>query len=176
MPIPEIRLDMWSQQGLIIQSSNTYNSIKNVLEASTTPYASKNFRVFLQGSYGNDTNIYAESDVDIVICLDDCFQSDLTKLKEDERAAYKSAFRDATYTHADFKQHVLSVVEPELTLFQMKIVQMKIERVLVHAAKSRETGFSQAPEAFNPVDMGSSTDKFIAPMIDSQMLSIADID
>ncbi len=110
MPIPEIQLDTWSHQGSITQSSNTYNSIKNVLEASTTPYASKNFRVFLQGSYGNDTNIYAESDVDIVICLDDCFQSDLTELKEDERAAYKSAFRDATYTHADFKQHVLSVL------------------------------------------------------------------
>ena len=73
MPIPESQLETWSHQGSITQSSNTYNSIKNVLEAGTTPYASKNFKVFLQGSYGNDTNIYAESDVDIVIRLDDCF-------------------------------------------------------------------------------------------------------
>ena len=36
------------------------------------PYADKNLKVFLQGSYGNDMNIYAESDVDIVIRLDDC--------------------------------------------------------------------------------------------------------
>lgn len=110
MPIPESQLETWSHQGSITQSSNTYNSIKNVLEASTTPYASKNFKVFLQGSYGNDTNIYAESDVDIVIRLDDCFQSDLTELTEDEKAAYKSAFRDATYTHVDFKRDVLSVL------------------------------------------------------------------
>lgn len=34
-----------------------------------------NFKVFLQGSYGNDTNIYAESDVDIAIRLDNCFGS-----------------------------------------------------------------------------------------------------
>ncbi len=110
MPIPESQLETWSHQGSITQSSNTYNSIKNVLEASTTPYANKNFKVFLQGSYGNATNIYAESDVDIVICLDHCFHSDLTHLTEDERAAHKSAFRDATYTHADFKQDVLSTL------------------------------------------------------------------
>lgn len=110
MPIPESQLETWSHQGSITQSSNTYNTIKNVLEANTTPYANKNFKVFLQGSYGNDTNIYAESDVDIVIRLDDCFQSDLTHLNESEKAAYKSAFSDAAYTHVDFKRDVLSVL------------------------------------------------------------------
>lgn len=111
MPIPESQLETWSHQGSITQSSNTYNTIKNALEASTTPYASKNFKVFLQGSYGNDTNIYAESDVDIVIRLDDCFHSDLDSLSEDEKSAYKQAFSDATYTHADFKRDVLSVLQ-----------------------------------------------------------------
>jgi len=110
MPIPESQLETWSHQGSITQSSNTYNTIKNVLEANTTPYADKNFKVFLQGSYGNDTNIYAESDVDIVIRLDDCFLSDLSELTDKETEAYKSAFSDATYTHVDFKQDVLSVL------------------------------------------------------------------
>ena len=110
MPIPESQLETWSHQGSIFQSSNTYNTIKSVLEASTTPYAGKNFKVFLQGSYGNDTNIYAESDVDIVIRLDDCFQSDLDDLTEEEKTAYQSAFQDATYTYADFKKDVLAVL------------------------------------------------------------------
>lgn len=110
MPIPESQLDTWSHQGSITQSSSTYNSIKNVLEANTTPYAGKNFKVFLQGSYGNDTNIYAESDVDIVIRLDDCFFSDLDSLAEEEKEAYKHAFSDAKYTHVDFKRDVLSVL------------------------------------------------------------------
>lgn len=110
MPIPESQLDTWSHQGSITQSSNTYNSIKSVLEASTTPYSGKNFKVFLQGSYGNDTNIYAESDVDIIIRLDDCFFSDLDSLPEEEKTAYKQAFSDAVYTHADFKRNVLSVL------------------------------------------------------------------
>ena len=113
MPIPESQLETWSHQGSITQSSNTYNTIKSVLEASTTPYAGKNFKVFLQGSYGNDTNIYAESDVDIVIRLDDCFHSDLESLSDDEKSAYKQAFSDATYTHTDFKRDVLSVLEDQ---------------------------------------------------------------
>ena len=110
MPIPESQLKTWSHQGSITQSSNTYTSIKNVLEASTTPYAGKNFAVFLQGSYGNDTNIYAESDVDIVIKLDDCFFSDLDVLSDEEKAAHMQAFSDAAYTHVDFKRDVLSVL------------------------------------------------------------------
>lgn len=110
MPIPESQLEIWSHQGSITQSSNTYNTIKNVLEANTTPYAGKNFKVFLQGSYGNDTNIYAESDVDLVIRLDDCFFSDIDDLSEEERAARNNSFSDATYTHIDFKRDVLSVL------------------------------------------------------------------
>lgn len=110
MPIPESQLGTWSHQGSITQSSNTYNTIKNVLEASITPYAGKNFKVFLQGSYSNDTNIYAESDVDIVIRLDDCFFSDLDALSDDEKAVHKQVFSDAVYTHVDFKRDVLSVL------------------------------------------------------------------
>ncbi|WP_417277427.1 nucleotidyltransferase [Castellaniella sp.] len=110
MPIPESQLESWSHQGSITQSSNTYNSIKDVLEHRTAPYSGKKFNVFLQGSYGNDTNIYAESDVDIVIRLDDSFFSDLALLSEEEKASHKRAFSDAAYTHVDFKRDVLSVL------------------------------------------------------------------
>lgn len=111
MAIPESQLDTWSHQGSVSQSSTTYSAIKSALEAGTTSYARKNFSVFLQGSYGNDTNIYAESDVDIVILLDDCFHSDLSKLTEKEKAAYGSAFSDATYTHAEFRRDVRATLE-----------------------------------------------------------------
>ena len=45
MPIPESQLETWSHQGSITQSSSTYNTIKSVLEDSTTPYAGRNFKV-----------------------------------------------------------------------------------------------------------------------------------
>src|SRR5579862_7909746 len=110
MAVPEAQLDTWSHQGSITQSSATYNSIKNVLEASGTPYAGKNYEVFLQGSYGNYTNIYAESDVDIVIRLDDTFYSDRSKLTPAEEKAWQQAHPAAEYPLADFKRDVLRVL------------------------------------------------------------------
>jgi hypothetical protein len=110
MPIPEAQLETWSHQGSIAQSSATYNTIRNVLCAAGTPYAGRAFEVFLQGSYGNATNIYAESDVDIVIRLDDTFHSDLEQLTAEEQTAQQAAFEDATYTHTDFKRDVMSVL------------------------------------------------------------------
>jgi hypothetical protein len=110
MPIPENQLETWSHQGAIQSSSGTYKTVKELLEAAGTPYAAKDYSVFLQGSYGNDTNIYAESDVDVVICLNDCFQSDLSDLKPEEKAAWKKVHNDATYTHVNFKNDVLKVL------------------------------------------------------------------
>lgn len=113
MGIPESQLESWSHQGSITQSSTTYNTIKNVLETAGSPYAGKNYNVFLQGSYGNNTNIYAESDVDIVIQLNDCFRHDFNKLPDDQKKAFKAAHSNATYTHGEFKRDVRSVLEAE---------------------------------------------------------------
>lgn len=110
MPISEDRLETWSHQGSITQSSATYNSIRNVLIAAGTPYSGRAFEVFLQGSYGNSTNIYAESDVDIVIRLDDTFHSDLEQLTGEEKTAQEIAFEDASYTYSDFKRDVTTVL------------------------------------------------------------------
>jgi hypothetical protein len=110
MAIPETQLETWSHQGAIQGSSSTYNSIKDVLEKSGTPFAGKSFSVFLQGSYGNSTNIYAESDVDIVICLDEVFQSDTKDLNDQAKTAWDTAYKNAEYTHLDFSADVLSVL------------------------------------------------------------------
>jgi hypothetical protein len=60
MPIPEEQFDTWAKQGAVTGSKNTYATIKRVLEDPNAPYASRSFEVFLQGSYGNDTNVFAE--------------------------------------------------------------------------------------------------------------------
>ena len=111
MSIPESQLDTWSHQGSITQSAATYNAIKGVLEGTGTPYYGKDVRVFLQGSYGNDTNIFAESDVDVVIVLDACIQSDLAKLSDGEKVAYDKAYANATYSFNEFKRDVLGVLK-----------------------------------------------------------------
>jgi len=111
MAIPDSQLETWSHIGAAKGSAYTYNHIKDVLESRASTYAEKDFSVFLQGSYGNDTNIYSESDVDVVICLNDCFQSDRSRLSPAEEAAWKLTHHDAKYTHVDFKRDVLSFLE-----------------------------------------------------------------
>jgi hypothetical protein len=111
MGIPEQQLSTWSHQGSITQSSSTYATIKAALESADSGYSAKNFRVFLQGSYGNDTNIYSESDVDVVIVIDSMFHHDLSSLDEEQKAAFRSRHSDSTYKYSDFKKDVLDVLK-----------------------------------------------------------------
>lgn len=110
MAIPEKQLETWSHQGSVTQSSETYNGIKKVLEADGTPYTDKDVKVFLQGSYGNDTNIWAESDVDIVVQLNDTIHNDLSQLTEVEKSAFHRAYSTATYLYPDFRRDVVQVL------------------------------------------------------------------
>jgi hypothetical protein len=111
MAIPESQLETWSHQGSITQSKDTYATVKRALEAADTKYAGKSFDVFLQGSYGNDTNIYAESDVDVVIRLDSIYFYDTSALTPQQLAAFNADLTPATYSYADYKSHVVSALE-----------------------------------------------------------------
>jgi len=107
MAIPESQLETWSHQGSITQSKDTYASVKSALLDSKAVYADKSFDVFLQGSYGNDTNIYAESDVDVVIRLDSIYRGNVSALPPEQQAAYQQDFQAATYTFDEFKRGVV---------------------------------------------------------------------
>jgi len=111
MAIPLEQLQTWSSQGSITQSKNTYATVKGVLEDANANYKSRNFKVFLQGSYGNDTNIYAESDVDVVIRYDGAFFHDIQERPADEQAAFHSTYVDGTYPYSDFKAHVQQALQ-----------------------------------------------------------------
>jgi hypothetical protein len=115
MAIPEQQLEIWSHQGSVTNSSATYQAIRNVLGVATAPYAGRTYEIFLQGSYGNDTNIWAESDVDIVIGLSkgSCFHSDLSRLTDEQKALWRQAYVDATYGYREFKRDVLGVLAAE---------------------------------------------------------------
>ncbi len=107
MAIPESQLETWSHLGSVAQSSSTYTTIKNFLEDSGSPYYLKSFESFLQGSYGNDTNIYRDSDVDVVMRLDSTWYHDAHLLKNDQYEAFKRAYPgNAVYGLPEFKVEV----------------------------------------------------------------------
>jgi hypothetical protein len=134
MAIPESQLETWSHQGAVTTSKNTYAAIRNALMDSHAAFAGKQFEVFLQGSYGNDTNIRADSDVDIVLRLDSIFRSDVSKLSADQQAAYQGAFANSTYTLAAFKQDVISHLQ---AWFGHHLVQIGGKAVRVLANSNR---------------------------------------
>lgn len=107
MAIPEAQLETWAKQGSVTQSSTTYGTIKNALESNDAGYAGKDYQVFLQGSYCNDTNIWSESDVDVVMRLDSTFQYDISGLSGTEKTLFDTAFAgSASYTYSTFKEDV----------------------------------------------------------------------
>jgi hypothetical protein len=108
MAIPEAQLETWSHQGPTAQFTSTYDSIQTALYDVNSPYAARSFSVFLQGSYKNDTNVYGDSDVDIVICTDSIYYADTDKLSLEDKQRYEGGFVRAEYHLSDFKNDVVA--------------------------------------------------------------------
>lgn len=112
MAIPATQLETWSHQGAVAQSRDTYATIRRALNSDGAQYHGSDCKIFLQGSYGNDTNVYAESDVDVVICLRSTFHYVIDHLAPWERAAFESAYPgSASYLYPEFKVHVQQALE-----------------------------------------------------------------
>jgi hypothetical protein len=96
MPIPESQLETWAAQGATATAASTYTSIKAALDAVTWP-AGCSPEIYLQGSYRNDTNIYSESDVDVVVEFDCTYKSDVSALPQEQKQAYVDDMQAASY-------------------------------------------------------------------------------
>jgi hypothetical protein len=116
MSIPEGQLETWSRVGSQTQSKETYATIRNALDDNTAAYAGS-IEIFLQGSYGNDTNVYGrDSDVDIVMLCDKAYFRDLSQLSPTERAAYEAASSGSpSYPFATFKADVIEVLKKKFS-------------------------------------------------------------
>lgn len=111
MAIPESQLDTWSHIGSVTQSAQTYQTIRAVLDHVDAPYHHMDYTIFLQGSYGNDTNVFRESDVDVVIRLNQTYYADTGNLNEGAKANYDRAFVRADVAWTDFRKEVLEWLE-----------------------------------------------------------------
>ena len=107
MAIPESQLEKWSTQGSITQSAATYDTIKKALNDSSSPYYLKDFSIFLQGSYGNDTNVWKDSDVDIIIRVNQAFYTDLSHLEQGAKSSFDSAYSDGQYGFHEFRTEII---------------------------------------------------------------------
>lgn len=111
MAISEAQLETWSAQGKTGQFTDTYQSISANLLDSSAPYPVSECEAFLQGSYGNDTNVYADSDVDIVLKHNGTFYKDLTRLSPEALARYNNKYSgNASYPYSNFKTDAVGFI------------------------------------------------------------------
>lgn len=108
MGIPEAQLEIWAKIGAQQTSKETYATVKACLDAGE--YRGKSFCNFLQGSYGNDTNIRADSDVDVVMELTGIYYYDLSALPSDQELAYRNNHPSADYSFKEFRVDVMATL------------------------------------------------------------------
>jgi len=109
LPIPRSQLDTWSNQGATVTSQKTHESIRIALESYEWP-PGVTYDVYLQGSYRNTTNIYGNSDVDLVVELTSAFQYDISNLSLSEQGKYRADHSMATYRVDNFKDDVIQAL------------------------------------------------------------------
>jgi len=116
MYIPESQLTTWSHQGSITNSATTANSIKDTVNSYTGFPPDITFDVYLSGSYKNDTNIYGESDVDVVVELTSTFYYNVSV-----QQAGGMGIVPATYGFFDFKKSVIQCLENKFGTANVKV-------------------------------------------------------
>ena len=109
MSIPESQLQTWSRYIQTDKAINTHQSIRNVI--NNHQYSKEyEYEDYLQGSYKNNTNIWSDTDVDIVIQLNSIFRGNKKNLNEEERKKYENYYESASYTLQDFKNEIIDVL------------------------------------------------------------------
>ena len=106
MAIPERQLQTWSNQGAVQSSAATHKSVENCIK-KVSWNDDVNYVTYLQGSYPNYTNIYGNSDVDLVVEFRSIFSKNLSALTQEQKRQFDSDYDDAKYSLASFKKAVI---------------------------------------------------------------------
>ncbi len=109
MSIPEQQLKTWSHQGPTTGASKIYQRIRNALNMDAE-LAKHRVEVFLQGSYRNHTNIYGDSDVDVVVMLNETYMPNYEQLDSQTRGLMETRADPATYQFEHFRRDVAAAI------------------------------------------------------------------
>ena len=110
MSIPESILKAWAHQGSMATSGEVYKFINGTINSYTYGPSKIKPNVYIQGSYRNGTNIWSESDIDIIVEVKEIFQQDLSFLPAEQQALKQGNSPTSNYDYFSFKQDVLNVL------------------------------------------------------------------
>lgn len=86
--------------------NNVINMIKNAIQSSNE-FDSLKYEIFVQGSYGNNTNVRINSDVDVNVMLISTFFACYSEGKND--ADY--SFSDGSISYSDYKERAIRALK-----------------------------------------------------------------
>ena len=109
MPIPESQLDTWSNRGAQATAKKTHEHIQKTI-ANSEFITRKTVDTYLQGSYRNTTNIYGNSDVDIVAENKATFFYNIDLLSQLERERFHAAIGDSTYSWSTYRTELINAL------------------------------------------------------------------
>jgi len=98
-----------------VGSTTSYNSVRTALEGANSRVAARRPDIYLQGSYRNATNIYGDSDVDIVVEHRGIFERDCSALDFEAIQRQKSAYTVATDSWEQFRDDVFRTLQDYYT-------------------------------------------------------------
>lgn len=118
-----------------MSSSNAYASIQHALEKTGSPLAGRSVEIFLQGSYGNHTNIYGDSDVDVVVLYGDTFHYDWSALTPFAQQLHAQIFPNATYTWQHLRDDVLASLRAHYGTESVQLGKKSIKVQTAHSGR-----------------------------------------
>jgi predicted nucleotidyltransferase len=105
MSLTEQQIQNWARALSETENDKCVKTVASIRKVLEDHFGSK-VRVFLQGSYANSTNVRQDSDVDIVVCYQDAYYSDISSLTEQERIIHNQNRTSHGYEFAEFKNDV----------------------------------------------------------------------
>jgi hypothetical protein len=110
MAIPQSQLESWSGKGADTTSAAAYDRVRNAI-LNGWPAGAPKPKIYLHGSYANDTNTRGDSDVDIVVEYGQTFGHDLSRLPPDHLQRWRAAFpNDASYVWQHVRRDTLTAL------------------------------------------------------------------
>lgn len=116
MNISNTQLQTWAQA----PSATKYIATRNRIEKAVKDKFGSNVDVYLQGSYKNSTHVRSESDVDIIVEYTPAYYPGFLNVSAEEQAIYHRQHTNHDYVFSQFKSDVLSVLEKEFSVGEVK--------------------------------------------------------
>lgn len=117
MPIPESQLGTWSNSSRTDTAIRAHEDIRRYLEdrewlrSQHSPLRFQDFDVTLQGSYANYTNVFRDSDVDVLVRLKSPWYYHTSSLSMNEQIRFQYTHPSGAYSFWNFRRDVVEALQ-----------------------------------------------------------------